>query len=81
MAAGLLPPPGTRYGPCREADCGHHDCAATRRVAAALCTLCSKPIGFDTRYYNERDRPTDAWSYVHADCREAVSSPEGDAVL
>lgn len=51
MAAGTLPKPGTKYGPCKGG-CQHTDCAATRRMAEATCPNCGKPIGYDTAFYN-----------------------------
>jgi hypothetical protein len=53
MAAITLPKPGTKYGPCRGSKCGHTDCAATRRMAAALCIECHKPIGYDARFFED----------------------------
>lgn len=50
MAAGMLPLPGTEYGPCVSA-CEHRDCAATRTTAESVCPLCGDPIGYETRYY------------------------------
>lgn len=50
MAAGLLPKPGTRLGPCRGS-CRHLDCAETRRMADTLCDICHKPIGYDALFY------------------------------
>jgi len=50
MAAGRLPRPGTQDGPC-EGDCDHVDCAETMAMAAARCSYCEKPIGFQTRFY------------------------------
>ena len=74
MAAGTLASPGTEYGPCTD-DCEHRDCAYTRWQAASLCTICGKPIGYDTRYY--RDAPADegtrdqySMKFCHALCFE-----------
>jgi hypothetical protein len=64
MAAGVLSPPGTKVGPCLE-PCKHRDCAETRRMAESACTICGKPIGYDTRFYRD-----DTDSYVHAVCFE-----------
>ena len=55
MAASVLPEPGevvrgVEIGPCKGA-CEHTDCALTRRMAAASCAICGKPIGYDVRFY------------------------------
>lgn len=49
-----LPTPGTKYGPCKG-KCKHTDCAATRTEAETPCRYCKKPIGFDTKFYTDRD--------------------------
>lgn len=54
MAAGHLPRPGTKYGPCADVQCGHTDCAATRTQAASLCVICKQPIGYETDFYDTR---------------------------
>lgn len=56
MAASAgIPAIGTDLGPC-EGVCEHTDCAANRREANASCAICSKPIGYETRFYQiERD--------------------------
>lgn len=60
MAAGILPKPGTNYGPCERA-CAHIDCNCTRRMAKAPCGICGKRIGYDTPFYERSpqagDRP------------------------
>lgn len=48
MAWIIIPRPGTEYGPCVPT-CAHRDCAANRRDAAAICRLCSEPIGCDVK--------------------------------
>ncbi len=63
MAAGTLPKPGTQYGPCK-AKCTHRDCAQTRAISAAACTICAKPIGYDKRFYTEDGK------HMHAVCIE-----------
>ena len=67
MAAGVMPAPGTEYGPCED-ECQHRDCAATRERAAFICRYCGEPIGYDTRFYIE-GRPIDLLA-VHALCAE-----------
>lgn len=76
MAAGILPAPGTRTGPCAE-PCEHMDCRATRENAAAECIHCNEPIGYDTRYYRIRQLEVRGRTqltadpiYVHALCEE-----------
>lgn len=74
MAAGRLPRPGTEVGPC-EGDCDHLDCVETMRMAAQPCPYCSKPIGFQTRFYQ---LGTADQRLVHASCHEdAVEAGEG----
>ena len=55
MAAGALSPPGSEAGPCLleagQEVCPHFDCKLTRADAAAPCQICSKPIGYETRFY------------------------------
>lgn len=64
MAAGTLAGPGTAFGPC-EGECFHVDCEETRRMAAAECLICGKPIGYDTRFYRRSPH-----TFVHAVCAE-----------
>ena len=63
MAAGILPKPGTKVGPCKG-KCRHIDCADTRARAASTCLYCRKPVGFDVRIYQHGDYT------VHAICHE-----------
>ena len=53
MAAGVLPKPGDKIGPC-AGKCKHRDCAATRRDAATACRFCVKAIGFGVGFYRSR---------------------------
>lgn len=70
MASSALPEPGTEYGPCLEA-CEHRDCAATRRDAAELCTICEKPIGYGRHHYSDGEQRADgSRPLVHAVCFE-----------
>lgn len=64
MAAGILPKPGTKYGPCRKL-CLHRDCNSIKLDARAKCHICSKPIGYNVRFYREDDG-----RLVHALCIE-----------
>ena len=61
MAAGTLPAPGDKYGPCEE-KCEHLDCQATHDMAEATCAECGKYIGYRTRFYSN--------PMVHASCAE-----------
>lgn len=70
MAAGVLSKPGTKYGPCNTA-CKHLDCAQTRQWADAQCSRCTKPIGYDTRFYRNEDS-----TLVHAVCEESAIEVE-----
>jgi hypothetical protein len=78
MAAGRLAEPGTVYGPCAD-DCAHTDCDATRSMALALCDVCGRAVGYDTRFYRRepalcgtilRDSVDNAFALVHARCVE-----------
>lgn len=51
MAAGSIPAPGTKYGPC-AAVCAHRDCEANRRAATARCPYCGESIGYDRNFYD-----------------------------
>ena len=62
MAAGVLPKPGTKLGPCKR--CQHIDCEETRSRAESKCLYCSKPVGYGVRIYQHGDYT------VHADCHE-----------
>lgn len=70
MAAGTLPKPGSKFGPCeiRGAGtwnpdgtvsppdaCTHADCVQTRRDAACVCRFCKQRIGYDVRHYIDPD--------------------------
>ena len=63
MAAGTLPHPGSHYGPCAQS-CAHRDCAETRRMAAALCSICGYTIGYERLFYRDGEIMT------HAVCAE-----------
>lgn len=68
MAAGSLPKPGTEFGPCME-PCVHEDCALTRKMAESECYECKKPIGYDRRFFDHRER-----GLCHESCaHEALS--------
>lgn len=73
MAAGTIPREGTKYGPCAE-PCQHRDCAATRADAAAPCAICTKPIGYEIRFYRDSDN-SGVW-LTHADCAEDQAERE-----
>ncbi len=65
MAAISNDPPGTEYGPCKNA-CEHDDCAACREDVAALCELCHEEIGYERLFYvNRYVKPV---TYKHFDC-------------
>ncbi len=64
MAAGMLPEPGSEYGPCKK-ECQHTDCALTRKMAATVCTYCSKEIGYGRLFYDLGDD-----KLVHYLCHE-----------
>ena len=77
MAAGVLPKPGSKYGPC-EGDCQHIDCAETRRMAAQTCFFCSEAIGYDKRFYVDPDRRE---GLVHAICLEYKEASDRAAAI
>jgi hypothetical protein len=53
MAAGILPKPGSKVGPCKT-QCKHRDCQQTKAEAAAACRFCGKPIGYGVGFYRSR---------------------------
>lgn len=53
MAAGILPAPGTKVGPCKG-KCSHRDCAKTKDDASAECRFCAKPIGYGVGFFRSR---------------------------
>lgn len=68
MAAGTISKPGTLYGPCVDENCGHTDCAASRKMAATACALCGEPIGYERLFYQR-----DNWTVlVHTACMAEV---------
>jgi len=65
MAAGRLPKPGTKSGPCLDV-CVHRDCEETRNMAKTKCRVCGKPIGYETRFFQEGS----IRELVHEECPE-----------
>jgi hypothetical protein len=53
MAAGILPKPGSKVGPCKS-KCKHRDCGQTKAAAAATCRFCNKAIGYGVGFYRSR---------------------------
>ena len=82
MAAGIFQSPGTKYGPCKGR-CSHADCAELRKAASVLCRICTKPIGYDTPYYDEtfvtKVTPMSERVLVHADCLHTEFEKEQEA--
>lgn len=74
MAAGTLPKPGTKYGPCKD-PCSHLDCEMTKRDAETKCPICNKAIGFETYFYND----SKSGGLVHAICLEDQIENESKA--
>lgn len=64
MAAGILPKPGSKYGPCKK-KCEHIDCQRTRFEAWSKCRICNEAIGYNVRFYREDNN-----GLVHANCLE-----------
>lgn len=58
-----VPRPGAKFGPC-EKGCNHRDCAELRQIAAAICSYCLEPIGFDEDYVKNGD------GFAHTVCVE-----------
>lgn len=75
MAAGTLPKPGTKFGPC-VGECVHRDCAATRAQASAIRAHCDTAIGYETRFY-EVFRDEREFDLAHASCVERVAKETG----
>lgn len=67
MAAGVLPKPGSKVGPCKG-KCRHKDCAQTRADAASPCCFCQKPIGYGDNFFRAR---LDG-GLAHGSCVEAA---------
>lgn len=61
MAAGILPEPGTDYGPC-EGECSHRDCKETKEMAKKECPECGEKIGYGVRFYEKDGK------LYHASC-------------
>lgn len=53
MAAGILPRPGTKIGPCKG-KCQHRDCAQTKADALSPCRFCRKAIDYGVGFYRAR---------------------------
>jgi len=69
MAVGYLPEIGSESGPCKD-DCGHVDCAETKRMLLTECRWCDLSIGY-RGFYNDTPDGEPAWSrLVHATCHE-----------
>jgi hypothetical protein len=66
MAAGSLPAPGTKLGPCLP-PCTHTDCLANRAIAVSRCRICQALIDYETLFYVESGQFTKQ-VYVHATC-------------
>jgi len=64
MGWNVLSKPGNKYGPC-EGECEHTDCAQTRKMAKARCSICGEEIGYDVKYYMRDAEKNDL---VHAVC-------------
>lgn len=73
MAYGILPAPGTKLGPCRDA-CHHVDCGWTRLYAGVVCRYCRKPIGYGTAYYRIGGATADL---IHEACSDQHVVPAG----
>ncbi len=78
MAAGQIPAVGSKFGPCED-ECVHTDCAANRRMAAAQCVHCSKPIGYETYFFNVTPSDAPVWTVLaHESCEIEAIDKEGN---
>jgi hypothetical protein len=53
MAAGVLPKPGSKIGPCVKL-CKHNDCNRTKTDSQMPCRFCGKEIGYGVRFVRAR---------------------------
>ncbi len=74
MDGRLMFRPGSQAGPCSD-ECGHFDCKLTRADAAAPCRICSKPIGYEGRFYLAPGAI--GRQFVHAVCLKRRIEKEG----
>jgi len=63
----LIDSPGIGNGPCKK-KCKHLDCADARAEAARSCRICGYPIGYDTKFYWERNEESPKNTIVHFVC-------------
>lgn len=77
MASVRINKPGTKYGPCKNQDCGHVDCAASRHQVESVCPICLSKIGFDRSFTAHPDKRTADGKYVicHTSCLEDELAP------
>lgn len=61
MAYATIPSPNHPLGPC-PTPCKHRDCRESRRMVAAVCPHCSKPIGYETRFVQSREGHLEHWA-------------------
>jgi hypothetical protein len=83
MAAGAISSPGSHAWSTCAVQCYHRDCHLNRVITASPCKICTKPIGWDTRFYDQRtpeerlaDEKLEAGvtaGFVHADCAEDLA--------
>ncbi len=71
VAFGLIPLPGSKFGPC-SVPCVHRDCEASREAAEAVCPGCRKQIGYEKKFTT--DEGGAAW---HLPCYVAAIDQEG----
>lgn len=76
MAAGRLPQPGSKFGPCADEKCGHTDCNQTREMAMSRCQYCGKVIGYDRRFYIMPTKTAGQAQLAHALCHEEAVEKE-----
>jgi hypothetical protein len=67
MAAIMIESPGKGTGPCLK--CDHTDCAENRERVKDLCAICSKPVGYDTKFFCDEAGTGEGWRTTHMLCR------------
>ena len=75
MAAGRLPKPGTKLGPCKD-ECKHIDCKKTREMAWSICKYCGIVIDYEKRFYILPTPDPQRVELVHAVCHEDAIESE-----
>lgn len=71
--------PGKVGGPCRRQHCGGEVCERWRAQAAAPCSICGEPIGFDVLFVvdttDESDFAPEVLTHALCAAAEEIRSP------